>query len=494
MKKAVFPTRRQFKNWARLGRRIPVAVRLPLELDAQSIFEAMAFTASSALLESARPHPITGRYSILAGDPVEIFTARGREIERIFQTGSERFEADPLETLQELLDRRKAVSVPGLPPFVGGAVGYFSYDAVRLFEAIPAAAENDLPLPEIAFLFCDETVVLDHAEGWLWAIVTVDPSETPDSAYDSASARAEELLRRATRSAPWVASAGSGRTEEGSLRSTHTRASFETMVREAKRFIASGEIYQANLSQRFDVPLSETPWEMYRKLTRINPSPFSVYADFSIPGGGLQIVSASPERLLRLGGGWAETRPIAGTRPRGRSAVETARLRQELLFNEKERAEHLMLVDLERNDLGRICRYGSVRVDAFMGLEEYSHVIHIVSNVRGRLRPDAGFSQAVRALFPGGTITGCPKIRCMEIIERLEPVRRQLYTGSFGYISDGGGLDLNILIRTAVVRGGRLYFQAGAGIVADSDPSREYEETLHKAQAVLEILHEKVLV
>lgn len=491
MKKTVFPSRREFQDWARSGLRVPVAVRVPLESDAQALFQALAFTTPSALLESVRPHPVTGRYSFLVGDPSLFLVARGRQVELIRGGRRESSWADPLEALERLLASRRAVRVPGLPPFIGGAIGYFSYDAVRLYESIPSAAENDLPLPETVFMFCDETVVLDHAEGWLWAIVTADPAGPLDPAYDSAMTRAEGLLHRATRS-PYhpITPLPDYPVTQSSIHSTHTQASFETMVRQAKRFIAEGEIYQANLSQRFNAPLNGAPWEMYRTLTQINPSPFSVYADL----GFLQIVSASPERLLRVAGQSAQTRPIAGTRPRGRSSAETDRLRRELLLNEKERAEHLMLVDLERNDLGRICRYGSVRVDDFMALEEYSHVIHIVSNVRGQLQPEAGVARAVRALFPGGTITGCPKIRCMELIERLEPVRRQLYTGSFGYFSDTGDLDLNILIRTAVVREGRVYFQTGAGIVADSDPAREYEETLHKARAVLELFRDAVAV
>ena len=256
------------------------------------------------------------------------------------------------------------------------------------------------------------------------------------------------------------------------------------MVLRAKELIAAGDIYQANLSQRFSAPLREEPWSLYRRLMEINPSPFAAFADF----GPFQIVSASPERLFRVNGDLLETRPIAGTRPRGATAVENARLRRELLLNEKERAEHLMLVDLERNDLGRVCRYDTVRVDDLMALEEYSHVIHIVSNVRGRLQPGTGLRRLLAALFPGGTISGCPKIRCLEVIDALEPVRRHFYTGSLGYISASGEIDLNILIRTAVVTGGQVHVQAGAGIVADSDPGREYEETLHKAQALLEIM------
>lgn len=469
--------------------RIPVAVSIPLEADAQALFQAADFRGPCVLLESARTHPVTGRYSILAGEPDQVLTSR----DAVPDAGSFR-------RLERLLEDGKAASVPGLPPFVGGAIGYFGYDACRFLERIPSLARDDLNLPEWAFLFFSQAAVLDHQERKLWCIALADGP----AGVDGARARAERLLQRVTR-APTTLAQGDFIQPNSEICSTHTRDSFESMVRRAKSFIAEGEIYQANLSQRFDLPLPASPWQLYRRLTRINPSPFAAFADFSATrcggsanpfGGGFQVASASPERLLRVAGETAETRPIAGTRPRGGSAVETARLRTELLLNEKERAEHLMLVDLERNDLGRICRYGSVRVDDLMGVEEYSHVIHIVSNVQGQLRPGLRLSDWIRAVFPGGTITGCPKIRCMEIIEELEPVRRQLYTGSLGYFSADGHADLNILIRTAFATQGRLYFQAGAGIVADSDPAREYDETLHKARALVEALtvHAPVLV
>lgn len=453
----------------------PVGLSVPWEASAQALYEAVNFREPTILLESARTHPVTGRYSILVGEPDFVLTSRGGRAELKTAEGIQPLPGGPLEEMERLLDAWKTEPVPGLPPFVGGAVGYFSYDACRLWQPLPSRAAQDLDLPEIAFLFCSQTLVIDHAEGKLWAIAL---DRDPDRGRD----RARALLERAARPKLFVVSSSNHeRTEE--LVSTHTRESFEAMVRQAKQRIADGEIYQANLSQRFDLAVTTAPWELYRRLTRINPSPFAAFADL----GFLQIISASPERLLKVSGDLAETRPIAGTRPRGQSSVETARLRTELLLNEKERAEHLMLVDLERNDLGRFCRYGTVRVDDWMALEEYSHVIHIVSNVRGTVNPGARWSEMVKAVFPGGTITGCPKIRCMEIIEELEPVRRQLYTGSLGYLSATGAMDLNILIRTAFSAGGRLYFQAGAGIVADSDPSREYDETLHKARALREL-------
>ena len=400
---------------------------------------------------------------------------------------TEKFEGDPLSVFQELLDSRPCVRVSGLPPFVGGAVGFLGFDVYRYIEPFSFQAQDDLKLPDLHFSFFDEAVVVDHLTDKLWIIVLAQPTGNPDRAYIQALARIEALFCRVTRSPEHF---GTKRFNLQSticnlqFQSTHTRATFEAMVRKAKGFIADGEIYQANLSQRFTLPLTEEPWDLYRRLMEINPSPFSAYADF----GDFQLVCASPERFLRVRDHVVETRPIAGTRPKGRSAVETARLRQELIFNEKERAEHLMLVDLERNDLGKVCRYGSVRVDELMMLEEYSHVIHIVSNVRGVLRPEVRPVDLIAAAFPGGTITGCPKIRCIQIIDSLEPVRRGLYTGSLGYVSYSGEMDLNLLIRTACVVGDSVYLQTGAGIVADSDPGKEFEETLHKAEALLQAL------
>ena len=496
-----FPYRRDAQERLRSGRKVPVAACLPLESKADELFRAVDFKAPCLLLESCRTHPVTGRYSLIVGEPSAVLTARGNRITLESSQGTRSWEGDPLGEMQRILDRRRAVRPAGFPPFVGGAVGFLGYDACRHVEPISLKSKEDMNLPDLGFLFCDEAIVLDHLEEKLWVIALADPSGDLDRSYDEAVARVERLRKRITRTSGTISrsfppSIGvEGRLQRESdprfreddvrrFQSTHTRAEFERMVREAKRFISDGEIYQVNLSQRFSMPLAQEPWELYRRIRAINPSPFAAYADF----GGFQILSGSPERLLRVQGRRVETRPIAGTRPKGRTAVETARLRQELILNEKERAEHLMLVDLERNDLGRVCRYGSVRVDEFMVLEEYSHVIHIVSNVRGVLRPSVRPVDLIAAAFPGGTITGCPKIRSLEVIDSLEPVRRKLYTGSLGYISASGEIDFNLLIRTAVVAESQVHVQAGAGIVADSDPGKEYEETVHKAQALLEAL------
>lgn len=529
------PSRRTFRSLSRSGRWVPVAASFPQEASPQVLFEALRPGSPRVLLESARLHPVTGRYSFIAGEPRLVMLAKGRQVRLEGPAGVRKLQGDPFAVLQQLLDERPAARLPGLPPFVGGAVGFVGFDACRLLEDLPSRAEDDFPLPDLGFLFCDDAVVVDHLWEKVWVIALAAPGD--DRSYDRAVARVEELADRIScpeEFQPWVlppvgplpsvpahclaglanpvllthrtaslvqqskVNRTAGAAAETSPRrhpwpehpaqATHTRENFERMVRTAKRFIASGDIYQANLSQRFVSPVREEPWVSYRRLTALNPSPFACYAEFpSAAPGGLSIVSSSPERLLRVRRGVAETRPIAGTRPKGASAVETARLRRELILNEKERAEHLMLVDLERNDLGRVCRYGSVKVDDLMAMEEYSHVIHIVSNVRGRLREGARLPELFAAAFPGGTISGCPKVRSLEIIDGLEPVRRQLYTGSMGYVSATGEMDFNILIRTGFVRGGQVAIQAGAGIVADSDPGREYDETLHKARALREV-------
>lgn len=486
----LLPSLRTFRDLSGVNRRVPVALRLPLESFPRALFRSAAFEPPAVLLESARSHPATGRYSILAGEPVLTLVSRGEEVWLSSGGRLERTRTDPVLLLESILAERRAPDLAGWPPFVGGAVACFSYDLTRRWERLPERARDDLGLPEMIVLFFDLAAVADHREETLWLIASCR-AEAGEAAYEAAAADLRDFAARLTRPIEADGCPPPAARRAPPVSSTHTRAGFTAMVRQAKRFIAAGEIYQANLSQRFSFPLGPGAfaWDYYRRLTALNPSPFAAFADWEGLAGmerPLRMVCASPERFLRARGGWVETRPIAGTRPRGRTAEETSRLRRDLILNAKERAEHLMLVDLERNDLGRVCRFGSVRVDDWMALEEYSHVIHIVSNVRGELRRETGLDALLAAVFPGGTITGCPKIRSQQIIDALEPVRRHFYTGAFGYLSDSGALDLNLLIRTAFLLEGTAHIHAGAGIVADSDPEREYEETLHKARALLE--------
>lgn len=442
------------------------------------------------LLESAGGLSRTSRYSFVWTDPFLIFRAKGHEIEIREPAAGRvtRLTGDPLITLRGILPSLShplPLPNPSPPLFLGGAVGFFGYDLIRLYERIPPHVVDDLTIPDILLLFVDSVIVFDHQEGWMEIIADRDKIEELEARLEIASGADSTLAMTGEGTMPHH-----HRTNL-SFTSTHTKESYCEMVRRCQDYIAAGDIYQANLSQRFEAAIGDLdPLALYTVLRRINPSPFAAYLE----AGDLQIVSSSPERLIKLQGRTVETRPLAGTRPRGKGPHEDEALRAELLINPKERAEHLMLVDLERNDIGRVCDYGSVRVDEFMATEAYSHVFHIVSNITGRLKEDCDWVDLLRAVFPGGTITGVPKVRCMQIIEELEPVARGPYTGSLGYITPAGDMDLNILIRTAVVKDGKAFIQVGAGIVADSVPEKEYEETLHKAQALLAAIRECTLI
>ncbi|WP_447974524.1 aminodeoxychorismate synthase, component I [Nitrospira sp. Kam-Ns4a] len=443
------------------------------------------------LLESGNGGPVTARYSVLGGDPYLLLVGKGDAYELCSDEGTVRMQGDPFEALAARLRASRRPRPEGFPPFFGGAVGFLSYDLGRRFERLPALAVDDLGLPDLAFAFVDLVAVADHLTGELYLIFAPPLDrllgESRDKLYREGCDRLAALeARLSAPAAPLVPLPA----EPLALHADQPRSAYMEGVERVKEFIRAGDIYQANLSQRFtiELPAGTKPGALaatlYGRLRRVNPSPFAALLALD----EVCLVSSSPERLVRLQGRRADTRPIAGTRPRGRSLPEDRRLAKELLTNDKERAEHLMLVDLERNDLGRVCRYGSVRVDELMVVERYSHVSHIVSNVTGELWEGLDGFDLIRAMFPGGTITGVPKIRCMEILEALEPVRRGPYTGSLGYLSWSGDLDFNILIRTLVLAGGRGYVQVGAGIVADSDPAREYDETLYKAQALFRAL------
>jgi anthranilate synthase component 1/para-aminobenzoate synthetase component 1 len=431
---------------------------------------------NSFLLESAGG---TDRYSFIGFGPYLIFKSKGREI-RIKERGKGYFEkGNPIRRLKELIDRFRMIETDNLPPFSGGAVGYLNYEARHFFETLPRNAPDDLKIPDIYFVFTDKVIAFDHFEEKIFVICCARPGGYSLSA-------AEKELRHLEEK---IFSEGEKRFKERDaslflgpeIKSNFTRAEFMSMVRHAKEYIKCGDIYQANLSQRLSTSIKGDSLNLYKILRQINPSPFASFLDFD----EVKIVSSSPERLLFVKGELVETRPIAGTRPRGRNISEDKKFSRRLILSPKERAEHIMLVDLERNDLGRVCRYGTVEVDELMTLENYSHVIHIVSNIRGKLKPGMDRFSAIASCFPGGTITGTPKIRSMEIIDKLEKVARSIYTGSIGYLNYGGEMDLNIVIRTFVIADGSAHIQVGAGIVADSDPEREYYETLHKAEALV---------
>ncbi|MBI4970824.1 MAG: aminodeoxychorismate synthase component I [Candidatus Omnitrophica bacterium] len=416
-------------------------------MNAFDVFKRHARGTHRVLLESAGPRGRVSENSYIFWDPVAIFDSR-------------KIRGNPFTALENFYNKHRRSGKFGI-------VGYISYDASRHLEQLPNGKhDSDLAgLPEMLFFVPGKVRVFCHSR----------------EGGKKLGARFMNLAPNTTGSR---VKPGMTNLRITNLHPSTSRREFEQMVARAKEYIAAGDIYQANLSQRFSFRYSGDPLDLYARLREINPSPFSAFMEMD----GVHIVSSSPERLIRVRGGICETRPIAGTRPRGKNFREDGKLSKELLLNEKEKAEHLMLVDLERNDLGRVSEFGSVRVDEWMALEKYSHVIHIVSNVTGRLRKDKNCFDALRAMFPGGTITGCPKIRSMEIIHGLEPVRRGIYTGSIGYIGFDGSMDFNIVIRTILCREGKGFFQVGAGIVHDSVPAREYDETLHKAQAMMHVL------
>ncbi len=473
----------------------PQPLILTLENHGRTAFDLYRLIASpsqpSFLLDSGKGTDSGNHYSFLGSAPFSVLTGRQGQAHFRIGAGRECVSNDPFGSLRRLFDGPQIAPPPGLPSFWGGAVGYFSYDLARDFETLPSMANDDLPIPYLQFGLYDLVTAVDHQTARLH-IIFCPPmerflGESRETLYREGIDRLTEWeVRLSGQPAPF---ANLPALDQMAFHPDQTRDDYLDRVRRCQEYISSGDIYQANLSHRFTLQPPSTyndgtdrqsyEQELYRRLQAVNPSPFSGLLHFD----DVTLISSSPERLVRLHNRQADTRPIAGTRPRGHDDRDDQRLIDELLANEKERAEHLMLVDLERNDLGRVCQFGSVQVDEFMAIEQYSHVSHIVSNVSGSLRPDATPFDLIQALFPGGTITGVPKIRCMEIIEELEPVRRGPYTGSFGYIGWNGDLDLNIVIRTLVWCAGKGYLQVGAGIVADSDPAKEYEETIQKAQA-----------
>ena len=448
-------------------------------------------------------HPL-GRYSFLSADPGFLIRCRNGHTEIGPPDGERRHEpGDPLVAVREILRPFAADAVSGLPPFQGGAAGYVGYDYGSLLERLPASRHDDLAVPEVLLGLYDWVIAWDHRLGTAWVISTGMP-ETGATRERRAKERLamvwERLRRTAPRStgraptareprpvsAPSYPVMGVENGERIGLRSTFTHRGYLDAVARVREYIIAGDIFQANLSQRFQAVLALSPFDLYRRLRRRNPAPFAAYLDF----GELTVLSASPERFLLLDekGRHVETRPIKGTRPRGLGPMHDAALGRALSESDKDRAENVMIVDLLRNDLSRVCRAGTVRVPELFALEQHPTVHHLVSTVVGELEPDADAVALLQAAFPGGSITGAPKVRAMEIIAELEPTRRGVYCGSIGYISTSGAMDTSIVIRTYVALEGQVYFQAGGGIVADSDPELEYRETLDKARALIDTL------
>ncbi|RBW67672.1 aminodeoxychorismate synthase, component I [Bacillus taeanensis] len=425
------------------------------------------------LLESGRG----GRFNIIGLEPVAVL--QGKDKFLTIQTKEEQIEqqGDLLELTKEWLSHYVVPFKEGLPDFQGGAVGYISYDLVRSIETLPELAEDDLAMPDLYFLVFEDVFVYDHEEGALWIIINYF-SEQEEEARLKLSYYEKAWSSSFVEKNQWQLEAY--KTTSSSRAVSMNEAEFQQAVHQVQEYISQGDVFQINLSVRQSEPLKTEPLHIYERLRTLNPSPYMSY--FHVPE--FQLVSGSPELLVKKKGYEVSTRPIAGTRSRGKTDREDQELAESLITNEKERAEHVMLVDLERNDLGRVCEYGTVEVNEFMVIEKYSHVMHIVSNVRGKMKESHDAFDLIRASFPGGTITGAPKVRTMEIIEELEPVRRGIYTGSIGWIGFNGDMELNITIRTLVAKDGQAHVQAGAGIVIDSNPKWEYEESLKKARAL----------
>ncbi|NPV52693.1 MAG: aminodeoxychorismate synthase, component I [Firmicutes bacterium] len=443
------------------------------------LFELWADLPGSVLLDSGMGHERLGRYSFLTCDPFLVLRSKNRGIEVEEGGKVQRFEGNPFVELRRLLNYyRIPQRPPGLPPFLGGVIGYFGYDLCHHIERLPRTATDDLCVPDCWLGFYDNVLIYDWLEHRAYfAATTLCCGERPKESLERLKSMRQHIARsqrKETRQREYIAS-------------NFTREEYLRAVERAQEYIRAGDIFQVNLSQRLTAKIAGSPWDLYRQLRQINPAPFGAYLNCR----DVVIASASPERFLKVRDRKVETRPIKGTRPRGRTQKEDRALRAELMYSPKDRAELVMIVDLERNDLGRVCEYGSVKVPELIVLEEYPTVFHLVSTVEGTLRKECDIVDLLLAAFPGGSITGAPKIRAMEIIDELEPTQRGPYTGSIGYIDFAGDADLNIVIRTFIMKGDQVHFQVGGGIVADSVPELEYEETLHKARALIKAVRKE---
>ena len=481
-----YPNLIEFKRLAKKGNLIPITREILADLETPvSAFKKLGRSDYNYLLESVEGEERFARYSFLGDSPFLIFRSRGENIEIREKEKIKRIKGKPLNVLKDLLARFKMVEVPGLPRFFGGAVGYLSYELVRFFEKLPEINPDDLKLPDIYLIFTDTVVVFDHLKHKIKIISNAYINrESLSNSYQKAIAKIENVVAKLK--SPIIPSlkSSSSKKQKISFSSNFSKSSFINKVKRAKEYIKSGDIIQVVISQRFQTKIIVEPFDLYRALRSINPSPYMYYLKFK----DLKFVGSSPEILVRLEEGKVTIRPIAGTRPRGKDEREDKSLERELIADEKERAEHIMLVDLGRNDAGRVCRYGSVKVDELMKIERYSHVMHLVSNVSGRIKGNKDQFDLLKASFPAGTVTGAPKIRAMEIIEELESIKRGPYAGAVGYFAFSGNLDACITIRTLIVKGKTAYLQAGAGIVADSIPEKEYAETKNKAKALMEAI------
>jgi para-aminobenzoate synthetase component 1 len=483
--------------------RYPLVEEVSTPLTAPELFALIKDRPYSFFLDSGMDPQRLGRYSFLGSEPFLIMSSRGSEITLVRGQKHKVQHGNPFDAMSKLLEIYKLDHCPAPIPFLGGAVGYFSYDLYHFIEHLPSTAIDDLKLPESYFALYDAIIAFDHLEGRAYLVATGFPELEEGQRLRRARMRLEELKSWLCPSRSVIASEAKPRYNRGdkdcsiataprndrqnkeiTLKSNFTPEEYIKAVNRVREYIAAGDVFQVNLSQRFEAALKIPPYELYKRLRTVNPAPFASYLNFQ----GVTIVGASPERFLKVQGDLVETRPIKGTRPRGREPVEDERLAQELTHSDKDRAENVMIVDLERNDLGRVCRYGTIKVTELAILETFPTVFHLTSSIVGRLRRGKSNIDLLKATFPGGSITGAPKVRAMEIIDELEPTKRSVYTGSIGYLSFNEDMDINIVIRTFLIKEGKAYFQVGGGIIYDSDPEAEYMETLDKAKALIRAL------
>jgi len=468
-----YPTLNEVRKLKTYGNLVPIWREIVADLETPvSAYLKIARGSYSFLLESVEGGERLARYSFIGSEPYLVLKGEGK--------------SDPLLEVERELGKYRLVSVPGLPRFHGGAVGYLSYEAVRHFEELPSPDSDPLSLPETILMFADTVLVFDHLTHKIKVVSHAHLEGDVEAAYGKAVERIDSLVERLSQPFAQERRAQKMPPSQSPISSNISKVEFEAKVAQAKEYIEAGEIIQVVLSQRLSKATTASPFDIYRALRSINPSPYMYYLHLD----DCHIVGASPELLVRVEDGVVATHPIAGTRPRGASPAEDLALEEELKSDEKERAEHIMLLDLGRNDIGRVSEPGTVEVTQLMDVERYSHVMHLVSHVQGRLRRGLTQFDALRACFPAGTVSGAPKIRAMEIIAELEPDKRGPYAGAVGYLSFSGNLDTAITIRTIVMTEGTAYVQAGSGIVADSVPEREHQESMNKAQALIKAIEQ----
>jgi len=481
-----FPSKQEFIKLSKKANVIPVYKEILADkLTPVSAFQKIG-KGYSYLLESVEGQEKIARFSFIGTEPSVILKSKAKSIE-INKGGivKKYLTNEPLKEIEKMMSAFKAADVKGLPRFSGGLVGYMGYDMVRFFEDLPDKNPDDLQVPDSIFMMADNLVIFDHSTHKVKIVVNVynnigHSAKRIGQVYDDTVRKIDGVIKRLNRPEKIKKT----KSKKHKIESNFTKKEFEDLVKKAKEYIRAGDIIQVVPSQRFHTKLDCDSFDVYRSLRSLNPSPYMYYLNFN----NLKIAGSSPELLVRCEDGVVETRPIAGTRPRGRNEAEDIKLEKELLADKKERAEHVMLVDLGRNDIGRVCKPGSVRVTDFMFIERYSHVMHIVSNCRGILDKNKNAFDVLRACFPAGTVSGAPKVRAMEIIDELENTRRSYYAGAVGYFSFSGNMDTCITIRTMLVNGRDAFIQSGGGIVADSIPSKEYQETVNKAKAMIKAI------